>query len=162
VSQIILKRSQLEKWSDEPFFDKTVTNCLVKINFRNWWLIAEIKEVVTDESRAYKLKNDKISTKFLILLLGEDKEGKYKEFDITRISNTPMTEQDFANHLKARQHYNVPFVNLRDVYRKKRHLKKAENYEYKPLEIEEMAMNKFDRALSKNLLADFPNVPYFQ
>ena len=40
-----IKRYKLEKWVREPFFDKTVTGCLVKVAYNGKYLIAEVVDV---------------------------------------------------------------------------------------------------------------------
>ena len=40
-----IKRYKLEKWVNEPFFDKTIIGCLVKVAYAGKYLIAEIVDV---------------------------------------------------------------------------------------------------------------------
>ena len=40
-----VKRHMLEKWIDEPFFEATLTGCLVRISFRTGFLAAEVTGV---------------------------------------------------------------------------------------------------------------------
>ena len=40
-----IKRYKLEKWVNEPFFDKTVVGCLVKLVYAGKYHIAEVVDV---------------------------------------------------------------------------------------------------------------------
>lgn len=40
-----LKRYKLEKWVREPFFDKTVIGCLVKVAYNGKYHVAEVVDV---------------------------------------------------------------------------------------------------------------------
>ena len=44
-----IKRHKLEKWVREPFFDKTVTGCLVKVAYNGKYHVAEVVDVQDKE-----------------------------------------------------------------------------------------------------------------
>mmetsp|Transcript_34703 Transcript_34703/g.53228 ORF Transcript_34703/g.53228 Transcript_34703/m.53228 type:complete len:82 (+) Transcript_34703:771-1016(+) len=77
----------IEKWVEEPFFNKTLTGAFVKTSLKGRWAVLEIKKVVEDEAREYKLKNGKETCKYLMVLAGEDLPEKWKEVPITQVSN---------------------------------------------------------------------------
>ena len=45
VQKIQIKRYKLEKWAYEPFFEKTVVGCMVKVAYTGKYHVAEILEV---------------------------------------------------------------------------------------------------------------------
>ena len=45
VQKIQIKRYKLEKWAYEPFFEKTVVGCMVKVAYSGKYHVAEILEV---------------------------------------------------------------------------------------------------------------------
>lgn len=45
VQKIQIKRYKLEKWAYEPFFEKTVVGCMVKVAYSGKYHVAEVLEV---------------------------------------------------------------------------------------------------------------------
>lgn len=48
LKKIVLRRSKIEEWIDEPFFAKTIENLFVKIGFSSKYLIAEVVDIKDD------------------------------------------------------------------------------------------------------------------
>jgi hypothetical protein len=55
----MLRRSKIEEWVDEPFFNETLLNSFVKVCFNKKYIISEIKDIVEDENNMYPLTNGK-------------------------------------------------------------------------------------------------------
>ena len=49
-----IKRYKLEKWVKEPFFDKTIIGCLVKVSYSGKYHVAEIVEVTEREAGRHR------------------------------------------------------------------------------------------------------------
>lgn len=49
-----IKRHKLEKWVKEPFFDKTIIGCLVKVSYSGKYHVAEIVEVTEREAGRHR------------------------------------------------------------------------------------------------------------
>lgn len=54
VQKIQIKRYKLEKWAYEPFFEKTVVGCIVKIAYGGKYHVAEILEVQERETGRHR------------------------------------------------------------------------------------------------------------
>lgn len=45
MQKIQIKRYKLEKWAYEPFFEKTVVGCIVRVAYSGKYHVAEVVEV---------------------------------------------------------------------------------------------------------------------
>ena len=68
LQKVILSRSRIETWVDEPFFEKTVVGVFVKVGFLKKYIIAEVKGIIEDDDHPYTLTNGKQTNKYLKLL----------------------------------------------------------------------------------------------
>lgn len=69
--KIVIKRSQIEKWLDEPFFDDTLIGSYVKYAQQGKYMICEVMKIEEIDSKQYKLPNNKSCNKFLHLKAGK-------------------------------------------------------------------------------------------
>ena len=103
LKQANLRRSKIEQWVDEPFFDKTMIGAFVRINLsKRDIIVAEVKNVKDDEDNVYSLTNGKKTGKYLKLLVTEDTEEKLKWYKINQISNQDISENEFKLTVKIR------------------------------------------------------------
>lgn len=161
LKKIVLRRSKIEEWIDEPFFNKTIKNLFVKIGFSSKYLIAEVIDIKDDSSAQYSLTNGKKTGIFVQLLLTEKTSDKMKWFKLIQISNQEITQDEFEKFWRFREFYKVPLVSLEQVERKSKDITNARNYVYGAGETEKIANKKFERALKEGALNQFPNVTYF-
>jgi hypothetical protein len=83
-----LKRSKIEQWIDEPFFERTLVGAFVRVGLnKNDIIIAEVKGVKEEEENSYSLTNGKKTGKYLKLLITEDRDEKLKWYKINQTSN---------------------------------------------------------------------------
>ena len=54
MQKIQIKRYKLEKWAYEPFFEKTVVGCMVKVAYSGKYHVAEILEVQERETGRHR------------------------------------------------------------------------------------------------------------
>ena len=157
-----LKRSKIEQWVDEPFFEKTLIGAFVRVQInRKDSIIAEVKGVKDDEDNMYTLTNQKKTGKYLRLLITEDKEEKLKWYKINQTSNQNISYSDFDSTMHFREKYKAPKINQEMTFLKKESIQTARSYTYNKGELANIAMMRFERALKKNDLSDIPNVTYF-
>ena len=123
-------------------------------------VIAEVREIKDDENAMYNLTNGKKTGKYLKLLITED--DKMKWYKINQTSNQEISYQDFERMVQYRQRFSVQQVNKEMTFLKMEDIKDARTYTYKHGELEKIVQNKFERALRKKDLSEFPNVTYFQ
>jgi len=82
LKRIVLRRSKIEEWVDEPFFEKTMKNALVKVGFSQKYIIAQVMAVKEDWTQAYKLTKGKKTGVYLQLMINENSSEKMKWFKI--------------------------------------------------------------------------------
>ena len=164
ICSIVLARSRIEQWVEEPFLKKTVTDCLCRVNLHKRYYLAKIvgideiyetRKTQYGEERVpalYRMTNNKSTNVKLKLSV---KEGNIFSVKIDQLSNTKITDEEYSRFSQTFK------VNCEEVYLKQIHIKKAKNYVYQPGELGEIAEKKFDRALKLNDFSDFPNVTYF-
>lgn len=54
VQKIQIKRYKLEKWAYEPFFEKTVVGCIVRVAYSGKYHVAEVLEVQERETGRHR------------------------------------------------------------------------------------------------------------
>eukprot|EP01080_Neovahlkampfia_damariscottae_P002937 gene2937-4776_t len=128
LQKITLSRRRLEKWVNEPFFEKTVLHCFVRasIGEHNGIRVYRFCEISGfKEKSLYQI--DRISTsKHLILKQG----GKEKSFPISLISNSSFTNSEFNSWLKAAKESNDFIPTEDDIEMKLEEFEKASEYTY--------------------------------
>ena len=160
LKMALLRRSKIEQWVDEPFFEKTMIGAFVRVGInKREVVIAEVREIKDDENAMYNLTNGKKTGKYLKLLITED--DKMKWYKINQTSNQEISYQDFERMVQYRQRFSVQQVNKEMTFLKMEDIKDARTYTYKHGELEKIVQNKFERALRKKDLSEFPNVTYF-
>ena len=87
LKRVTLRRSKIEEWVDEPFFQATMKEAFVKVGFSQKYLIAQVKATKDDSVNQYTLTNGKKTGIYLRLLMTEDTPDKLKWFKINQISN---------------------------------------------------------------------------
>ena len=161
LKMALLRRSKIEQWVDEPFFKKTMIGAFVRVGInKREVVIAEVRDIKDDENAMYNLTNGKKTGKYLQLLITE--EDKMKWYKINQTSNQEIQYQDFERMVQCRQRFSVQQVNKEMTFLKMEDIKEARTYTYKQGELEKIVQNKFERALRKKDLSEFPNVTYFQ
>lgn len=110
MRRVVLKRAKLEKWADEPFFDKTVTNAFVRIlGPHKTYIIAQIAEVEEDEAKLYKLTTNKKTAKYLKLNLFDGNAHKLTKID--QVSNSEMQRVEFGRLVDQRKRIEMRPIN---------------------------------------------------
>lgn len=169
MKQIWLPRSKIEQWVDEPFFEKTIIDTVVRINIQMRYHLARVVGVIyqDEEKRTmygnervpvmYDLKNGKKSNVRLELTFKKD-QSKKMSFKLPLLSNQTFTEKEYDLYNEISFDDN----NLELIDRKCRHIWNARNYKYKPGDREWIVQKRFDRALRLNDLSEYPNITQFR
>ena len=105
LTKIVLRRSKIEQWIDEPFFTETMLNSFVRVGFSQKYIIAQIRDIKDDEKNSYILANGKKTGVYFKLLLTEDSHDKLKWFKINQISNQEISRQEFEKLRMYRKHF---------------------------------------------------------
>lgn len=131
----LLRRSKIEQWVDEPFFEKTLIGAFVRVGIsKQEVVIAEVREIKDDENAMYTLTNGKKTGKYIKLLITE--EDKMKWYKINQTSNQEISSDDFDRLLQFRMRFGLPQVNKESTFLKMEDIKAARTYTYKDGELE--------------------------
>mmetsp|Transcript_52103 Transcript_52103/g.86375 ORF Transcript_52103/g.86375 Transcript_52103/m.86375 type:complete len:562 (-) Transcript_52103:524-2209(-) len=137
LERIRLTRSRLEKWIVEPFFDKVVCGCFVRIGIgknddRPIYRVAEIVSV-KDGFRPYTM-GENTTTKRLELRIGDSR----KFFQMSFVSNQNFELSELQKYEVQDERDNVPPKTMRQVEEKVTQLKEAKEYSYSNEEVQKM------------------------
>jgi hypothetical protein len=99
LPKILLTRDMVERWLTEPYFNRLIKGCLVRVQIGEYMgsplhRIAHIDDVFDNCYYPYGLPKGGQTTKGLSLQVAASNK---KTFPILSISNHPPTEQDFRN-----------------------------------------------------------------
>jgi RNA polymerase-associated protein RTF1 len=146
--KITLTRRKLEKWVTEPFFEKTVLNCFVRVSIGEnnrvrvyrFCRISGIKE-----KSLYKIEKTS-TTKYLNLKFGKLE----KSFPISLISNSDFTDSEFNSWIKASKDANEKIPNEKEIEQKFSEFEKTTEYAYTEV-FSFFSFNKNFRKISTNV-----------
>jgi hypothetical protein len=132
LERVRLKRSRLEAWVEEPFFESVATGCFVRVGVgtdlsgsgEQIYRIAEVVGVSLG-STAYKL-GEKTTKKRLLLEIA----GSRKVFAMTFVSNSNFTPDELRKYRKQLEEKMLPRKTQRELDDKVAALLKAKSYVY--------------------------------
>jgi len=109
LPKILVTRDMLERWLKEPYFNRLVQGCFVRVRIGEYletpvYRIASIDQVRDSCFFNYNL-NQSQTTKGLALQVGDSS----KVFPIDAISNQPPTESDIRNWQEDMEKSNIDF-----------------------------------------------------
>ncbi|GMT11246.1 hypothetical protein PFISCL1PPCAC_2543 [Pristionchus fissidentatus] len=132
-----LSRFKLAKFVHASFFNKTVTDCYVKIEVgKNNYKIAQITDVV-ETAKVYKVENT-LTNRGLKLRMGTVDQVYRLEY----ISNKEFTQQDFQGWLDSMKHHNRSIPTMAEIQKKQKDIANAINHEYSNSEVDAMIKEK--------------------
>jgi len=134
VLPAVVKRSQLEKWYGEPYWEKAVQGLFVRaiigqVKDGRVYRIAEIMHLV-DSNSTYKL-GKKECNQLVTLKIGD----KTKNFEMKYLSNEPPTEEEFQRWLKWNQKLNEPPPTKAHLEKLKIQVSMADSYVWSEEEV---------------------------
>lgn len=132
IRDITIRRSKIEQWVDEPFFQKTMIGSLVKVAVaQNKFRMGEIKSIIEKVGSDYSMTNGKKTNVQLNLMITQNKPESIKSYKLNQISNQEVTEADYEELKKFRIGYKEPMINQKEIFFKKEEIQVARNYIYK-------------------------------
>ena len=136
LERIRLTRTKIEKWLNEPFFERAVVGCFVRVGIgqsdqKPIYRVAEVIGV-KDGFRQYKIEQRQ-TTKRLELQIGSSR----RYFEIAYVSNTNFDMPELEKYVRIMKDQRKPFKTLTYINDKVRTLKGFNNYEYNHKEVEQ-------------------------
>jgi RNA polymerase-associated protein RTF1 len=130
LERILIKRSMLDKWLDEPYFEKVVKDCFVRVSLgdnkqgQRTYRLAEVHSFV--KHKPYQF-GDKMIDKYLVLKHGISK----RKFPMALISNQPnISSSEFEKWKKEMIDCHEPFPTLDFIKEKEKEILDTKNYKY--------------------------------
>ncbi|CAL8470100.1 g9642 [Coccomyxa elongata] len=157
-----VRRSVLAKWLDEPFLEKTVVGCLVRVTSHGAYIVAEIIGVVEREPGTYRDHGPKVESPYTIaetgkqtnkwLLLQHGTAQKY--MPIAWVSNKSFEEHEWRKWCRQCQKDNRPQLSMGDVHSAVARFKQALSYTYTAQDVQRMLDEKRARGSMRNSAAE--------
>jgi len=115
LSKILVTREMLERWLSEPYFNRLVKGCFVRVRIGEFddapiYRLAHVDEAIDDYFTTYTLEREQ-TTKGLTLQVGSSAK---KTFPIMAISNRLPVDSDFKNWLEEMEKSGLS-LNPQDV-----------------------------------------------
>jgi len=150
IEKVRLSRDMLEKWVDQVYFEQTVKNCFVRTTVgasqnQHQYKMCQVEGVVNDPSSTYKL-GQKQTTKLLKVKYG----SSIKTMPMNVISNSPFAETEFFEWKRVMEKDGLPLVTKEMLLGKQNDIHRAQNYLYKPEEIDDMVIRNRKERLEKH------------
>jgi len=114
INDLLLKRSWVEKYHDQPFFNDLVIGFYIKIGIGknpdtgiSIYRATQIKDVL-EGTKSQKLTNGKFTNKIFLLKHGNQE----KKFDFRNISNQGISETEFKKLEEELEKANIPKMTM--------------------------------------------------
>jgi len=154
INSIKLDRSLLEKWVDQPFFEKTVPQFFVRVSIgmdREQQSAYRMAQIVAAEKTPKTYTLGKKKTQYVLKL---SHGSSSKNFSIEYISNSPITLLEYQRWLREMERADLEVLTPEDVRDKLKQIENTRNYVYTHEDIERMIQEKSQlRARPVNLAA---------
>ncbi|XP_030377113.1 RNA polymerase-associated protein Rtf1-like [Scaptodrosophila lebanonensis] len=144
LSKALLTRIQLEGILEKPVFERTVTNCFVRVSIGpsggiNSEPIYRICEIVglADARKEYQLGR-KLTDQSLRLEHG----GEERTFQMDLVSNNPVTAREFTEWVATCHRDGKPLPTLSRLEQKHKDIVAAQNYTFTEGDVERIVQNK--------------------
>lgn len=159
IDSITLKRSQLERWVNEPYFESAISRCMVRVGIglnklqENVYRLVEVVGVADGKYKQYSLKQyeylpGKKTQKWLILRWGQSE----KTFRLSEVSNSDVTNDEWAAWVSHLVSSGSRKITQRDVKSCAENLKEAANYRYTEDEVTKILAQKREKLGSRHNL----------
>ncbi|KAH0463791.1 hypothetical protein IEQ34_006577 [Dendrobium chrysotoxum] len=141
VKEITIRRSKLAKWHMEPFFEKIVAGCFVRVGIgmtRNGpkYRLCVVKNVdATNHNRQYEFEG-RTTCKWLNCIWGS--EASAARWQMIMVSDSPPTEEEFKEWLREMERNGRHIPCLQEVDEKKEEIQKTGTFVYSPKTVKKM------------------------
>ncbi|XP_047318996.1 protein RTF1 homolog [Impatiens glandulifera] len=145
IKEITIRRSKLEKWFMEPFFDELIAGCFVRVGIAKSrtgpiYRLCLVRNVdASDPDRQYKLEN-KLTHKYLNVVWGN--ENSAARWEMTMISNSRPTREEYEQWVREVERYGGRTPNKQDILEKKESIEKTNNFVYNADTVKQMLLEK--------------------
>jgi len=142
MNSVRLTRNALEKWVDQPFFERLVVGFFVRVLIgmgtekHNVYRLAQV-QAVTEAARSYHLGKKETYKQLSLRHAGNE-----KSFRMEFISNHPFTETEYAKWMTSMAKAKLPIITRQEVVAKRETLSIADNYVYSEEDVERMVEEK--------------------
>ncbi|GLJ08916.1 hypothetical protein SUGI_0098580 [Cryptomeria japonica] len=159
IKSITIRRSQLAKWFMEPFFEKIIVGCFVRIGIgisrsgQRIYRLCMVRNVdATDADKQYKFEN-RITHKYLDCVWGSDDSAA--RWQMERVSDSPPLEKEFKEWEREVERTEGRTLGKADVEEKKNALNDINNFVYSAETVKQMLQEKkMASARPSNLAAE--------
>ncbi|OWM91250.1 protein RTF1 homolog [Punica granatum] len=146
IKEITVRRSKLAKWFMEPFFERLIVGCFVRVgigmtkNKQPVYRLCMVRNVDASEpDRQYKLDN-KMTHKYLNLVWGN--ESSAARWQMAMVSDSPPLEEEFNQWLREVERTGGRMPSKQDVLEKKEAIKKTNTFIYSAETVKQMLKEK--------------------
>ncbi|CAG8537192.1 9115_t:CDS:10 [Ambispora gerdemannii] len=149
LKSIQITRRQIEKWMFDPFFEKTVIGCFVRLHIgmkENGTQIYRVRK----HHRNYKVENT-LTNKSMLLRHGKDQ----KVWTMDIISNASFEQSEYDRWVSTMKFYGRPFPSKNDVEKRREAIQEAYNYNLTEEDVASIVAQKNQlRGSQTNLVAE--------
>ncbi|KAL3144358.1 hypothetical protein ABBQ32_004113 [Trebouxia sp. C0010 RCD-2024] len=159
VQKIQIKRYKLEKWAYEPFFEKTVVGCIVRVAYSGKYHVAEVVEV--QEREMGRHRDMGVGTNYpyhfgsgstcRVLLIRRGESDRI--CPMTVVSNQSIDDQEMGSFMEYTKAQRMPLMTRAHVEKVAAALKTAENYTYTAEDVKQMLAEKKARGTARMNIA---------
>lgn len=145
IKEIIIRRSRLVKWLNEPFFEELIVGCFVRIgigksdNLPVYRLCMVQKVECGDPKKHYKVEN-RVTHKYLICVWGS--ENSAAKFQVAVVSDSSPLEKEFKQWTREVERTCSYMPSKKHVSDKKEAIKKINSYVYSAATVKQMLEEK--------------------
>ncbi|WIA39359.1 hypothetical protein OEZ86_005468 [Tetradesmus obliquus] len=149
VLSITLRRSDLEAWHGEPFFEEDVKGCLLRIvnsaeqarTGQPSYLLARISDIVTRNSYTFPA-GSKASRTRKWLHMDDLSGGSVFRHQMSMVSNSAVTQAEYDKALAKAQRGHSKFITKGDVQQAQERLQHARNFKYNAVLVKQLLDRK--------------------
>eukprot|EP00878_Enallax_costatus_P014289 GHUV01014947.1.p1 GENE.GHUV01014947.1~~GHUV01014947.1.p1 ORF type:complete len:475 (+),score=186.52 GHUV01014947.1:340-1764(+) len=149
IKAITLKRSDLEAWHNEPFFEEDVRGCVLRVvnqqappvSGQAQYIMCRIADIVTRNSYAFPTTAKNSRTRKWLHLDDLSGHGVFRH-QMAMVSNSAISEQEYSKALTKAEAAHVKFITKGDVEQAKERLKHARTFKYDSSLVKKMLERK--------------------
>jgi RNA polymerase-associated protein RTF1 len=146
IRSITIRRSKLAKWFMEPFFEKIIVGCFVRIGIgmsrsgQSTYRLCMVKNVdATDPDKQYKFEN-RTTYKYLNCFWGS--ESSAARWQMARVSDSPPLEKEFTDWEREVERSGGRMISRAEVEEKRIALKEINKFVYSAETVKQMLQEK--------------------
>uniref|UniRef100_A0A0C9QPF4 TSA: Wollemia nobilis Ref_Wollemi_Transcript_14873_2386 transcribed RNA sequence n=1 Tax=Wollemia nobilis TaxID=56998 RepID=A0A0C9QPF4_9CONI len=144
IKSITIRRSKLAKWFMEPFFEKIIVGCFVRVGIgmtkqgQRVYRLCMVKNVdATEPEKAYKFEN-RITHKYLNVVWGDNSA----RWQMERVSDQPPLEKEFVEWEREVERNDGRMITRSEIEEKRNALQEINNFVYSAETVKQMLQEK--------------------